>query len=94
MFCFRFLFSQIKKASVYGLVGTNGAGKSTLLRTIAGIYQADSGMVSLDGVDVYEQVNIKSRIFLVADDLYFLPGSTLTEMAKFYSVHMIIIKQS
>ncbi len=77
---------EIKKASVYGLVGTNGAGKSTLLRTIAGIYQADSGMVSLDGVDVYEQVNIKSRIFLVADDLYFLPGATLTEMAKFYSV--------
>ena len=56
---------------IYGLVGTNGAGKSTLLRMLCGIYRPNAGSAALDGV-------------LVPDDLYFLPGATLEEMARFY----------
>ena len=29
--------AEIKKASVFGLIGTNGAGKSTFLRMLCGI---------------------------------------------------------
>ena len=35
--------SNIKKGSIYGLIGTNGAGKSTLLNLISGIYFPDGG---------------------------------------------------
>jgi len=37
---------------MFGLLGPNGAGKSTLMRTLATLQEADSGSVSLDGIDV------------------------------------------
>jgi branched-chain amino acid transport system permease protein len=35
-----------------GLIGPNGAGKTTLVNVLSGFQEADSGRVSLDGVDV------------------------------------------
>jgi len=40
---------------MFGLLGPNGAGKSTLMRTLATLQDADSGKVSLDGLDVLRQ---------------------------------------
>src|SRR5579863_2850285 len=40
---------------MFGLLGPNGAGKSTLMRTLATLQEADSGDVSLDGIDVLRQ---------------------------------------
>ena len=42
---------------MYGLLGPNGAGKSSLMRTIASLQTADSGTISLDNVDVLQQVD-------------------------------------
>jgi ABC-type multidrug transport system ATPase subunit len=39
-------------AGMFGLLGPNGAGKSTLMRTVATLQQADSGSITLDGLDV------------------------------------------
>jgi ABC-type multidrug transport system ATPase subunit len=39
-------------AGMYGLLGPNGAGKSTLMRILATLQEADSGSVTLDGLDV------------------------------------------
>jgi ABC-type polysaccharide/polyol phosphate transport system ATPase subunit len=39
----------IARGETVGLIGRNGAGKSTLLKTIAGIYQPDSGRVITRG---------------------------------------------
>ena len=37
---------------MFGLLGPNGAGKSSLMRTIATLQDADSGSISLNGLDV------------------------------------------
>lgn len=79
------LNAAIENGSIYGLVGFNGAGKTTLLKTIAGIYRADGGRVCIDGEDIYENERLKSGLFLLSDDMYFLPQASLNEMARFYS---------
>lgn len=38
----------------------------------------------VDGEEVYENTAVKERTFFVADDLYFLPQSSMNDMAKFY----------
>ncbi|MCG6860511.1 MAG: ABC transporter ATP-binding protein [Chromatiaceae bacterium] len=40
---------DLKDGDRIGLVGHNGAGKTTLLRVLAGIYEPNSGLVSMDG---------------------------------------------
>lgn len=78
------LSCKIPDGSVYGLVGANGAGKSTFLRLIMGIYQADTGEIKIDGEDVYENTKAKHRMVFVADELFFLPQSSMNRMAKLY----------
>ncbi len=40
---------HINRGRVTALLGDNGAGKSTLVKCIAGVYQPDSGSISVDG---------------------------------------------
>ena len=77
--------AEITDGSIFGLVGSNGSGKSTLLRVMCGIFRADGGEVLYDGENVYENVKLKDKILYLSDDQFFLPSSTLLDMAKLYA---------
>ena len=72
------------QGAVYGLIGSNGAGKSTAIRHLTGIYRPDAGAVTIGGLPVYENPEIKSRIGYIPDDLGVLGGGTIRELAAFY----------
>ncbi len=75
---------SIASGSIFGLIGFNGAGKTTLLKTIAGIYRPEEGRVIIGGQPVYENEGVKQHLFIVTEELYFLPQATLQTMRWFY----------
>ena len=78
------LSCQIPDGCIYGLVGSNGSGKSTFLRLISGIYKPYGGEIKFDGLPVYENPLVKSKLVFVSDDLYFLPQASMNRMAAMY----------
>ncbi len=57
---------SVKKGTVFGLLGANGAGKSTTIECILGTKKADSGVVSVLGMnpttnrkELFEQVGVQ-----------------------------------
>lgn len=62
----------IPKGVVVGLVGKNGAGKTSLIKTITDVYLAESGTITYDGLNMYDNaVEIKQKIGIVYDDMYY-----------------------
>ncbi|OAT85804.1 ABC transporter ATP-binding protein [Desulfotomaculum copahuensis] len=43
---------HLAPGDVVAVIGSNGAGKSTLLNVVAGVYEIDTGIISLDGSPV------------------------------------------
>ena len=76
--------ATIRQGSIFGLIGSNGAGKSTLLRVMAGIYRPDSGSVTYDGEDIWENTARKQDIVYLSDDQFFFAHGTIADMADYY----------
>jgi ABC-2 type transport system ATP-binding protein len=75
---------KIQRGSIFGIVGRNGAGKTTLLKILTGVYKADSGCILYDGEPVFENPQVKSKIFFVPDNPYFFGSFSIYDMANFY----------
>jgi iron complex transport system ATP-binding protein len=61
---------NLKPGKLVCLIGANGCGKSTLLRTLAGLQEANSGEILLDGksVDTVSPLEMAKHISLVLTD--------------------------
>ncbi len=79
------LTCTIPKGCIYGMIGSNGAGKSTFLRLLAGVYRPEKGSITVDDMQVWENPMAKERIVYIPDDLYFLPRSSMRQMASVYA---------
>ncbi len=76
--------SEFGEGCIYGLVGSNGSGKSTLMRLLSGVYYPDGGSVSFEDLTIFDNPEIKSRIFYLPDTPFFFRGENLVGMASFY----------
>jgi len=82
---------QIRPGEVFGFLGPNGAGKSTAIRMLCGILEPTSGLATVLGYDLRQEVEkIKARIgymsqkFSLYEDLSVL--ANLSFYAGIYSV--------
>ncbi|UKI36162.1 MAG: ATP-binding cassette domain-containing protein [Clostridiales bacterium] len=78
--------SNIKKGSIYGLIGTNGAGKSTLFEPYFGhIFFPTAERFFIADEDLSENVALKDKNFLhKRRAVFFFNSYTMTDMAKYY----------
>lgn len=77
---------EVPKGSILGIIGVNGAGKSTLLRCIAGVYQIDSGSITFNEQEIYENEEVKKDILFLSDNPYFANNDTIKSLKEFYQV--------
>ncbi|MGN0604713.1 MAG: ABC transporter ATP-binding protein [Oscillospiraceae bacterium] len=74
----------VENGTAFGLLGSNGAGKSTVLRLLSGIYEADGGTVEIDGESVFDNAEVKRKVFFINDETVQFGGMTLAEMKNYY----------
>jgi multiple sugar transport system ATP-binding protein len=70
---------SIRDGEFFALLGPSGCGKTTLLRTIAGLEQATSGVVSLGGADVTRTDAGKRGVAMVFQDYALFPHMTVAQ---------------
>lgn len=68
---------KIRAGEKAAVLGTNGSGKSTLLKIMAGLYQADSGRVMLDGMDLgqLDPRDIRRTVGFLSQEVRLFAGS-------------------
>lgn len=76
---------NVQKGTIYGLVGPNGAGKTTVINHINGVLKPLEGEITINGVPVYENVNVKEHVLSIADDWFYYSTYTIRQMARFYA---------
>lgn len=75
----------IDRGEILCLLGPNGAGKTTLVSIIAGLTTADSGRVTLDGVDALRSPRAaRGRLGLASQDIALYPSLTVVENLKMF----------
>lgn len=63
------------------LLGPNGCGKSTLLKLAAGVEKPDSGVISIEGQDLWHyEIEARRNLAFVSEQPDLTPYATLTEI--------------
>ncbi|MGD1821439.1 MAG: ATP-binding cassette domain-containing protein [Pleomorphochaeta sp.] len=77
---------EFETGKIYALLGRNGAGKSTLMNIISNRIFPDSGLVSIDGQNIFSNDELMRKVYLMSDDDFFGSVSCIKvfEMAKHF----------
>ena len=77
---------NVKKGTVFGIVGENGAGKTTTIKHILGLYRCQSGSVSVFGKDpVADPQYVLSRIGYLSEEPDLPTWMTVKELLGYLS---------
>jgi ATP-binding cassette subfamily B protein len=74
---------HVEPGETVALVGETGAGKSTVLKLVARFYDATSGSVTVDGVDVtqFDQVAFHQQLGVVPQEAFLFSGTIRDNIA-------------
>lgn len=75
----------IQDGCMFGIVGSNGSGKSILLKMMAGILRPDSGEILVDGEPVYQNHELKKKIFYVSSLPFDDKTDNAVDVQRYYS---------
>ncbi|KLT64819.1 ATP-binding cassette domain-containing protein [Pedobacter sp. BMA] len=79
---FKNLNLQLSAGQIYGLLGKNGAGKSSLLKNLAGLVYAESGKLSVLGLDPKKRhPSLLEQICFIPEEFY-LPSVKISGFVK------------
>lgn len=74
---------HVGAGEVVGLLGPNGAGKTTLMKMLTGFLQADSGSVTIDGLDVDDDtLEVQKRIGYLLENAPLYPEASVQSHLK------------
>jgi ABC-2 type transport system ATP-binding protein len=75
---------NIRDGEFYGFLGPNGAGKTTTIKIITGLLEADSGNVTVDGINIKDDpIEIKRRLGFIPDNPFLYEKLTAREYLRF-----------
>lgn len=74
---------SIPKGKIVGLLGPNGCGKSTLVKMVAGVLQATSGEILVDGNSIGEKT--KAIVSYLPERTYFTANMKVHDLITFFS---------
>ncbi len=78
---------NIKKGSIYGLIGENGSGKTTILKSILGIINIDSGEIEiLNDIEKDKLNNHRSKIGSLVESPAFYPNMSGYKNLEYYRI--------
>ena len=87
---------HINKGEIFGFVGHNGAGKTTTMKITAGLLNATSGKITIDGVDAFsDRKQIKRKLGYMPDFFGVYDNLKAIEYMEFYaSMYGIVGKEA
>jgi len=75
----------VERGEIFGFLGPNGAGKTTTLSILEGLRKADSGQVSVLGMDIHTHAKqIKQQIGVQLQNTSLLPDLTAFEQVQLF----------